>query len=105
MSYDRYARFRTAGNIKAVPFIEIPKKDTDRYVEYDPNRNRLDLVSYDYYGDANYGWLILQANPELGSLEFRIRRNETIRVPFPLETSLIQYVEGIKQYEKLYGIE
>lgn len=103
-TYDRYANFVCDGNIKHVPFIKIPEKPGDKKVKYDPRTNRLDLLSYQYYDDPNYGWLILQANPELGSLEFRIRRNTVIRVPYPLEETLVRYAEDIKQYEKLYGI-
>lgn len=102
-TYDRYSKFRMDGNIRPVPFIPIRKNDSDKYIEYDPSSNRLDLVSYQYYDDPNYGWLILQANPEVGSLEFNINRNRTLRVPYPLETAIIQYVKDIETYEMLYG--
>lgn len=104
MPYSRYERFIDGGNVRHVPFVNIPKKDSDKYVEYDPKSNRLDLLSYQYYDDPNYGWLILQANPELGSMEYMIRRNTVVRVPYPLEDTLIRYASDIDRYEKLYGI-
>ena len=33
--------------------------NVDEYVQYELNKSRLDLISYDYYGDANYDWLIM----------------------------------------------
>ena len=62
--YDRYSKFRQNGTILHVPFIPIPVRSTDYYTYYEVGKTRLDLVSYQYYGDANYDWLILQANPE-----------------------------------------
>ena len=61
------------------------------------------MLSYDYYGDPNYGWLIMQANPEYGSLEFKIPQNALLRIPFPLELAITNYNEGIRKYKKLYG--
>ena len=78
------------------------KMPTDYYVHHDVN-TRLDMLSYDYYGDPNYGWLIMQANPEYGSLEFKIPQNALLRIPFPLELAITNYNEGIRKYKKLYG--
>ena len=105
MSYDRYKKFRKNGYRKSVPYISIPKKSSDIYVQYEPGKTRLDLVSYQYYGDPNYDWLILQANPEYGSLEFRIPQGAILRIPYPLETTIAQYNEDIDIYDKLYGLE
>ena len=65
MSYDRYAKFKSNGTVQSVPFIKIPKRSTDAYDVYVKDQSRLDLLSYKYYGDANFGWLILQANPDM----------------------------------------
>ena len=102
MSYNRYTNFTSNGTIDLVPFVEIKKMPPDYYVHHAIN-TRLDMLSYDYYGDPNYGWLIMQANPEYGSLEFKIPQNALLRIPFPLELAITNYNEGIRKYKKLYG--
>ena len=62
-------------------------------------------MSYQYYGDANYDWLILQANPEIGSLEYKINDGTKIRIPFPLDTTIARYNADVDLYDKLYGLE
>ena len=102
MAYDRYTNFRVDGDCKIVPFIEIPVKSTDFYEIYKKNLTRLDKLSYDYYGDPNYGWLILQANPEYGSLEYKIPDAVTLRIPYPLSETLTRYNEAVERYYTLY---
>ena len=103
--YNRYNKFRRDGQILHVPYIEIPIKSTDYYTYYEAGKTRLDLLSYQYYGDANYDWLILQANPEIGSLEFKIETGTKIRIPYPLDTTIARYNSDIDTYEKLYGLD
>ncbi len=104
-TYSRYDKFKRGGEMKLVPFAEIPLKQTDRYEYYIQGKTRLDILSYTHYKDPNYGWLILQANPEVGGLEFMIPDGVLIRIPYPLDLSLTQYENSIKKYEELYGIE
>ena len=101
--YNRYKKFINNGEVALTPFIEIPKKSTDLYDTYIVGESRLDIMSYQYYNDPNYGWLILMANPEYGSLEYKIPNNTMLRIPYPLETTLAQYEDGIELYRKLYG--
>ena len=68
MEYSRYKSFIVDGTIKRVPFIDVPKNPTDFYTYYELGKTRLDLLSYQYYDNPNYGWQILQANPQYGSL-------------------------------------
>ena len=63
MNYSRYKSFVSNGSYKNVPFIGIPVRGTDCYTYYEVGKTRLDLLSYQYYNDPNFGWLILQANP------------------------------------------
>lgn len=105
MSYNRYKSFISDGTYKKVPFIEIPISNSDFYVYYEVGKTRLDLLSYQYYGDSNYGWLILQANPHAGSLEYKIPNNTRLRIPFPLENAIQGYEGNIKKYDKLYGLK
>ncbi len=103
MSYNRYTKFINNGKIEKIPFIEIDKQPTDYYTYYEQGKTRLDVLSYEYYNDSNYGWLIMQANPEYGSLEFKIPNNSLIRIPYPLDTALSIYVKNIEKYKQLYG--
>ena len=104
-SYDRYEQFRGDGKIELVPFGKIKPKDTDFFEVYVKNKSRLDLISYTYYKNPNYGWLILQANPEAGSMEYEIEDGTTLRIPYPLSISLQDYRDSIDEYYKLYGNE
>ena len=103
-TYDRYYKFRKDGQILHVPFIEIPVRPTDYNTYYRAGKTRLDLLSYQYYGDANYDWLIMQANPQFGSLEFKIPDGSRIRIPYPLETVISQYNNDVDVYDELYGL-
>lgn len=101
-TYDRYSLFRNDGQCKIVPYIEIPVKNTDAYEIYHKNQTRLDVLSNQYYGDPNYGWLILQANPSVGSMEYAIPDETVLRIPYPLDVTLNDYKNGIDEYNKLY---
>ena len=62
----------------------------------------MDILSNEHYGNPNYGWLIMQANPEYGSMEFEIPDKSVLRIPFPLDAALAAYKEGIDEYKKKY---
>lgn len=100
MAYDRYDKFRMNGEVTLPPFIPIPVRESDYYEIYEKGVTRLDILSYRYYKDPDYGWLILQANPQFGSLEFLIPDNEQIRIPYPLSEVLTKYAEDIENYKK-----
>ena len=103
-TYNRYKSFTTtSGQVKIVPFIKIPKRKSDKFAYWNKNVSRMDLLSYQYYGDSSYGWLILQANPHLPSMEYLIENGEQIRIPFPLETVISQYENDIKTYYNIEG--
>ena len=104
MSYNRYKSFVVDGAYKKVPFIGIPINSTDCYAYYEMGKTRLDLLSYQYYNDPNYGWLILQANPDAGSLEFRIKSHTKLRIPYPLDNAIQGYEANINRYNNLYGL-
>lgn len=104
MSYSRYKSFTgDDGSVKTVPFIPIREQSTDKYTYWKQGFSRMDLLSFRYYQDANYGWFIMQANPHLPSLEFMIDNNEKIRIPFPLESAIAQYENDIKVYNEVEG--
>jgi hypothetical protein len=101
--FDRYQFFEENGTFKIVPGIELPIKSTDRYYRYKKGKDRLDKWSQEYYNTPYFGWLILQANPLAGSLEFLIPDNFWLRVPYPLLPSLQDYRKSIELYKLYYG--
>ena len=101
-TYNRYSMFIKDGEYKIVPFGKIPKKSSDLFETYKKNETRLDLLSYKYYNDSNYGWLIMQANPEYGSMEYEIPDGSVLRIPYPLAASIQSYEESIRNYNELY---
>ena len=103
VTYDRYKQFRGDGEVDLVPFGKVKPKDTDFFEIYKKGVSRLDLISHLYYKNPNYGWLILQANPEVGSMEYEIEDGTSLRIPYPLSTSLESYRESIEEYYRLYG--
>ena len=101
--YDRYQDFRFNNQVKVLPFIKIPESGSDILVEY-TDLTRLDILSNRYYGSPYYGWLIMQANPVYGGLEFDIPEGTVIRIPYPLTSALQAYQRAITNYNVLYNI-
>jgi hypothetical protein len=99
--YDRYEQFKSDGVCRIVPFIKISTDETDLYINYNKSLMRLDRLSYEYYSDPNYAWLILLANPKQGSMEFEIKDNAVLRIPYPLSTALKRYESAIESYNSL----
>lgn len=104
MSYDRYNSFRMNGDILLTPFIPIPEKESDVYEIYEKGKTRLDLLSYQYYKDPDYAWLILQANPQYGSIEFMIPDKALLRIPYPLNVTITQYEGDIEKYKQFNSL-
>lgn len=105
MSYDRYKRYRVNGKVLLPCVMKVEPKDTDFFEIYEAGRSRLDIISNSYYGDPNYDWLILMANPELDGLEFNIPDGYEIRIPYPLNVTLENLDNEIDRYNTLYGID
>lgn len=101
--FNRYEYFDVDGESKIVPGIELPIKGTDKFIQYKRGKHRLDKVSQEYYGTPLFGWLIMMANPTLGSLEFEIPDNSIVRIPFPLINSLQDYKKNVELYRLYYG--
>ena len=100
---DRYQYFTDNGEYKIVPGINIPFKAADRYTQYKKGRDRLDRISQENYGSPLFGWLILIANPSVGSIEFEIPDNSYLRIPYPLISSLQDYKNQADLYKLYYG--
>ena len=70
---------------------------------YKKGKDRLDRFSEQYYGSPVFGWLILQANPQFGGLEWNIPNNSVLTIPYPLVSSLQDYKNGLDNYFYYYG--
>jgi len=101
--YNRYSQFILNGEQKTVPFIKLPPKGSDNVFFYKKNISRLDKVSYQYYQTPFFGWLILAANPEFGGLENNIYDGAMLKIPYPLETSLLDYKNALETHFFYYG--
>ena len=102
--YDRYKEFRVDDFVDApMPFIPIPESDTDIKVVFDGSKMRLDSLSYKYYGDPNYAWLILNANPEVSPYEYLIDNRTELRIPYPISSAIERYEKSIEKYELEHG--
>ncbi|MFW6243200.1 MAG: hypothetical protein ACOC2W_03480 [bacterium] len=88
--YDRYEFLKRGGQYKMMPFVEISKSNTDKYIEWNSNFNRLDKLSNKYFGNPFYDFFILYANPEFLS-EWDIPDGTIIRIPFPLDRVKAEY--------------
>jgi len=101
--FDRYQYFLSDGKFRIVPGMEIPIKGSDKYIQYKRGKDRLDKISQEYYNSPLFGWLILQANPLLGGVEFEIPDNSFVRIPFPLISTLQDYKSAVELYNLYYG--
>lgn len=94
--YDRYKSLRSDGKSTLFPDIKIEELSSDIYIRYNKNTMRFDNLSYKYYGDSNYAWLILMANPQYGSMEYSIEDGVSLRIPYPLQTAINRYESAIQ---------
>lgn len=101
--FNRYQQFLVNGEQTVVPYVTIPRKNTDIKYIYRAGISRLDKISQEYYASPYFGWLILAANPEYGGLEWSIPDNSVIIVPYPLNASIQDYNNSIKTRFYYYG--
>ena len=101
--YNRYTEFTINEQNITIPYLGIPAKPTDKKVIYKVGKSRLDKISQVYYDTPYFGWLIMEANPGIGSLEFDIPDGRVLTVPFPLVTSLQDYKQRIDNHFFYYG--
>jgi hypothetical protein len=101
--WNRYSQFLINGQQTVVPFVQLPQKGTDKAYIYKVAKSRLDRVSQEYYGTPYFGWLILQANPEYGGSEINIPDNSSLKIPFPLLSTLLDYKTALQTHFYYYG--
>jgi hypothetical protein len=92
--FDRYQQFKNNGQVKNLPFIKIPEKNTDKREVYKQGITRFDRLSQKYYGTPTMGWFILQANPQFGGMEFDIPDSSIIRIPFPFKQRIEEFFKA-----------
>ncbi len=101
--YDRYEKFKVNGKNETLPFIKIPIAQSDKQIIYELGKTRLDKVSQTYYNNPYHGYLIMLANPIYGGLEFNIKNNDIIRVPYPFDSAIERYINEVNKYKQYYG--
>ena len=101
--YNRYNQFLLNGEQTVVPGLTLPRKSTDIKYVFRAGVSRLDKISQEYYGTPFFGWLILQANPEFGGLEWNIPDGALLTIPFPLVASVQDYEAALNNYFFYYG--
>ncbi len=70
--------------VSSAYYPTIPYRDSDIYI-YSKSNHRLDILSYEYYGDQTFWWVIARAN-NLGKGSFMIPPGIRLRIPFPIDT-------------------
>ena len=98
--YDRYQSFRKNGQVDIMPFIKIENGNEDITILYDKSKMRMDNLSYKYYGDSNFAWLIMMANAKYGSMEFEIPDGIYLRIPYPLSTAISRYENAVNNVKR-----
>lgn len=101
--YNRYQSLELQNEVLCFPSIKLADKATDKFEVFEPGKTRFDKISAKYYGDAYWGFLIMLANPELDGLEFLIPTNTILRVPFPLDQSVVDLKSKIELNKTYYG--
>ncbi len=87
MPYDFFKLLKQDTILKNMPPIKIKKRETDKFVLYNKEKTRLDVIAGDIYFDETLSRVILWANPEY-FYEFDIPNNTSIRIPFPIQDVL-----------------
>jgi hypothetical protein len=101
--FNRYDNLVVNGTYVNIPYVILPAKSSDKMYIYRVGISRLDKVSQIYYDSPYFGWLILQANPEYGGSEMNIPNNTTLKIPFPLTASLLDYKAALETHFFYYG--
>jgi hypothetical protein len=101
--FNRYEKFTQNGEVKAIPGLKIPVRESDKSVVYKLGDTRLDILSQKYYNNPYHGFLIMLANPQYGGLEFSIKDRDVLRIPYPFESAIERYLNSVEIYKELYG--
>lgn len=98
-TYNRYSLLRNNdGTTDTMPFVDLPVNASDKYEYWNSEFSRLDKISYKYYGDATWDWIILLANNQYVS-EFDFPDNYLLKIPFPLMKAKADFEAAIMAYK------
>ena len=100
--YNRYKKLIENGLTKQMPFIKLSEKSTDKSKIWVKSIDRLDVLSQRYYDNPDGGWLIQLANPQFVD-EFEIPDGAFIRIPYPYDTTIQEFVDKMNLYDTKYG--
>lgn len=104
MTYiNRYSPLISDGLTKQMPFIKLSPKSTDKSKIWNKSIDRMDNISYKYYGHPYGGWLIMLANPQYSD-EFEIPDGTLIVIPFPYLNSIQQFSDALNLYDSQFGL-
>jgi len=95
MAFNYHKRLIVDDFILNMPPIEIERRSTDLFLEYDKAKTRFDRISAKVYLDDEYSILIRWANQEY-DLEFDIPSGAVIRVPLPFDEVIEEVVSKIE---------
>lgn len=96
MSYNFYELLRDNDKLRNMPPIRIDKRDSDKSISYNSQRNRLDTIAGSVYSDETLWRLILWANEEY-FFEYDIPDNTVIRVPYPVNDVISEIQQKISE--------
>jgi len=102
-TYNRYTNFIVNDEQTIVPYVNLPRKSSDKVFIYKVGMSRMDKISQQYYGTPTFGWLIMLANPQFGGVEFLIPDGSILTIPYPLISSLQDYKNSLDNYFFYYG--
>jgi hypothetical protein len=105
MAVNIYEMVTDNGKVEFLPPFKYIPQDTDKTEIWKENFSRMDLLSYKWYDNPDYGKLILLANSGIPSLEFEIEDGTEIIIPYPLQQALNQYYAFYNRFIELYTFE
>lgn len=88
-----YNRYVSYDGVKKARYYEslidpnIPVNENDIYVITTVG-DRLDLLAYNYYGDATMWWMIADANPTLSKGSLFLEAGLQLRIPYDSQSVL-----------------
>lgn len=98
MPINFYKLLKNNDVLRDMPPIKIKARNSDKFVKYNKNKKRLDVIAGEIYQDETLWRLILWGNPEY-FLEYDIPDNTRIRVPWPLQdvaSEVIKFIQNNK---------
>jgi rRNA maturation protein Nop10 len=101
LNINRYRQLATKGEPITPPFIPIPLSPEDKYEEFrGTTATMIDALSEKWYDSSAFSWVIMYANPQYMN-EADPEVGDIIRIPYPLETAIEAYENGLNDINNL----